>query len=151
LKYRLFLKYWLPVLLWMALIFTGSSDSKSYQHSSWIFVPFMHWLFPHMSQEHIDDLHLVFRKSCHLTEYAVLALLTWRANRRPLKNDPRPWNWQEAGLALSIVFAYAATDELHQVFVPTRTAEISDVMIDTTGGACALLILWILGHIRKRW
>jgi len=60
-----------------------------------------------------------------------------------VKNDPRPWLWPEAGLALAIVFAYAASDELHQVFVPTRTPLVSDVLIDTSGGAVALLLLWL--------
>jgi VanZ family protein len=60
-----------------------------------------------------------------------------------VKKDPRPWRWAEAGLALAIVFAYAAGDELHQVFVPSRTAQVSDVLIDTSGGAAALLLLWL--------
>ena len=55
--------------------------------------------------------------------------------RQPVKGDPRPWNWAEAGLSLSGVFAYAATDEFHQIFVPTRTPAVTDVMIDTCGGA----------------
>jgi VanZ family protein len=60
-----------------------------------------------------------------------------------VKNDPRPWSWAEAGLALAVVFAYAASDELHQVFVPNRTALVSDVLIDTSGGASFLLLLWV--------
>ena len=51
----------------------------------------------------------------------MLALLLWRAFRRPAKNDPRPWNWREARLTLLLVMLYAATDEFHQIFVPTRT------------------------------
>jgi VanZ family protein len=127
----------------MAMIFSFSSDAKSYQHSSLLFEPLMHWLFPHMPQTTIEEVHHLFRKTCHLTEYAILAGLVWRAVRKPVRNDPRPWNWAEAGLALSVVFAYAASDELHQVFVPTRTALVSDVLIDTSGGAVLLLLLWL--------
>ena len=36
---------------------------------------------------------------------------------------------------LPCVFLYAASDEFHQIFVPTRTAQVSDVFIDTAGGA----------------
>ncbi len=139
---RTFLKYWLPVLAWMALIFSASSDTQSYRHSSIVFEPLVHWLFPDMTQAHIEALHHAFRKGAHLTEYAVLALLLWRALHRPVKRDTRPWNWAEAGLALALVFLYAATDELHQVFVSLRTAQVSDVFIDTTGGALALAVLW---------
>jgi VanZ family protein len=138
-----FLRYWLPVAFWMTLVFSASADAQSFRHSSMLFEPLLRWLFPHLSPALVEALHHVFRKSCHLGEYAVLAWLFWRAIRKPVKNDPRPWRWAEAGLALAIVFAYAASDELHQVFVPPRTPLISDVLIDTSGGAVALLLLWL--------
>jgi len=143
LKLRIFLKYWLPVLLWMALIFSASGDAKSYQHTSTLFEPLLNWLFPQMPPTQIEALHHLFRKCGHLTEYAVLALSLWRAIHQPQKKSPRPWSWAEAGLALAIVFLYAASDELHQSFVPSRTAQISDVLIDTAGGAAALAVLWL--------
>jgi VanZ family protein len=151
LKLRPFLKYWLPVLILLALIFSASADSHSYEHTSLLVEPFLHWLFPKMSEAHVKAIHHLIRKSGHLTEYAVLALLLWRAIRRPVKKDPRPWIWPEAGLALAIVFLVAASDEFHQIFVSTRTALVSDVVIDTVGGAAALLALWIFGRWRKRW
>jgi VanZ family protein len=138
-----FLRYWLPVFIWMALIFSASADSQSYRHSSTLFEPLLRWLFPRMSPDTISELHHLFRKTCHLMEYAILAALVWRAGRKPVTDDPRPWNWAEAGFALSVVFAYAASDELHQVFVPNRTALVSDVMIDTSGGAALLALLWL--------
>jgi VanZ family protein len=91
------------------------------------------------------------RKCAHLTEYAVLALLLWRAMRKPVRNDPRPWNWREARFVLLLVMCYAATDEFHQIFVPARTSLVSDVFIDTAGGAAGLAALWILGRWRKHW
>jgi VanZ family protein len=104
-----------------------------------------------MSRARVETAHTFIRKCAHLTEYAVLALLLWRAVRRPVKNDPRPWVWPEAGLALAMVFLCAASDEFHQIFVPTRTALLSDVFIDTAGGAASLLALWIIGRWRKHW
>jgi VanZ family protein len=151
LKLRLFFKYWLPVLLWMALIFSASSDANSFAHSSRIIAPVLHWLFPRMPDDMVNLNVLLVRKCAHLTEYAVLALLLWRAVRRPVKNDPRPWVWPEAGLALASVFLYAAGDEFHQIFVPKRTARVSDVFIDTAGGAAGLLALWAFGRRQKRW
>ena len=138
-----FLRYWLPAIVWMVLIFSFSSDTQSFHHSSKYFEPLLHWLFPKMSQPTIEMLHHSFRKYCHVAEYAILGWLAWRAIRKPVKRDPRAWRWAEAGLALAVVFAYAAGDELHQVFVPARTAQISDVLLDTCGGAIALLALWL--------
>ena len=94
---------------------------------------------------------LLVRKCAHLIEYTVFALLLWRALRKPMKNDPRPWIWREARLALLIAALYAASDEFHQSFVPTRTALVSDVFVDTAGGAIGLLALWIIGRWRKQW
>ena len=150
-KIEKFLLYWLPPLGWMGLVFLGSADTASAKHSSGLFVPLMHWLFPGMATEHIEILHHAFRKCGHLTEFAIFALLLWRAIRQPQKCDVRPWRWDEAGLALTMVFTYAATDEFHQVFVPLRTAMVSDIFIDTIGGAMGLFTLWLVGKIFKRW
>jgi len=133
----------------MAVIFSASSDAKSYQHSSLFVEPLLRWLFPHMTPAHIEAIHHFIRKCGHLTEYAVLALLLWRATRQPVKNDPRPWNWRLAEVILGVVFLYAASDEFHQRFVPTRTPLVSDVFIDTGGGAIGLLALWLVRICRK--
>jgi VanZ family protein len=142
-KFRSFLKYWLSVLLWLALIFSASADAKSFQHTSTLFEPLLRWLFPQMPQSQIEAIHYAFRKCGHLTEFAILALLCWRAIHQPVRKVFRPWRWDEAGLALALVFLCAAGDEIHQVFVPSRTAQISDVCIDTAGGAVALGLLWL--------
>ncbi len=147
-KLRAFLKFWLPVLFWMALIFTASADAHSYEHSSRFVEPFLHWLFPKMSQVNIEKIHHVLRKCGHLTEYAILALLLWRALQMTNNNLPR-WSWPKVGGTLLLVFFFAATDEFHQRFVPTRTPLVSDVFIDTAGGAIGLLVLWLWHHFRK--
>ena len=116
-----------------------------------IFEPLMRWLFPGMSPGTLAEVHHLFRKTCHLTEYAIFGWLVWRAIRRPVRNDLRPWSWAEAGLALAVVFAYAASDEFHQMFVPTRTPLVTDVLIDTTGGLAMMLLLWAkVTIVRKR-
>jgi VanZ family protein len=150
-KLEKFLIYWLPPLGWMGLIFSVSCDTHSFQRSSGMFIPLFHWLFPGFSLETLEGIHYVVRKCAHLTEYAILALLFWRAIRQPRRDDPRPWRWDEAGLALSLVFLYAASDELHQVFVPDRTGMVSDVFVDSIGGAIGLLLLNLLGRMFKRW
>jgi len=149
-KTRSFVKYWLLPLAWMSLIFLGSSDSHSYQHSSRLIEPLLHWLFPRMSQEHVETIHHLLRKCAHLTEYAMLGLLLWRAIRKPIRNDSRPWRWRDAAIAVAIVLLYASSDEFHQRFVPTRTPMVSDVFIDTTGAIIGMIVLRIFGR-RFRW
>jgi VanZ family protein len=151
LQLRALCKYWLPVLIWMALIFTASGDLRSYEHSSRILAPVLRWLFPHLSEDTINLLVFIARKCAHAVEYCVFALLLWRALRKPVKNDARPWNWRVAGIALLLAALYAASDELHQVFVATRTPRVHDVALDTLGGAAGLFVLWLIGRWRKRW
>ena len=144
-----FLRYWLPLLVWMGVIFMASADSESGPHASRFLGPFLRWLG--FAPAAADAALLLARKAAHLTEFALLAVLAWRAIRRPVRADPRPWNWPQAGWALLLSAAYAGSDEFHQAFVPTRVASVWDVLIDTVGAAAGLLALWIWGRWRKRW
>jgi len=121
------------------------------QHSSRIIGPLVRWLFPHVAESTVNDIVFLVRKCAHLTEFAILGLLFWRAFRKPVKRDPRPWSWVEARNAVLGVAFYAATDEFHQMFVPSRQASLIDVLIDSTGGALGLFALWAWGRWRKRW
>jgi VanZ family protein len=108
------LTVWLPVVVWAAAIFTFSSiPSLSTGLGTW---------------------DTILRKGAHLTEYAVLGGLLYRA----LGREP---------LALAVGIAYAATDELHQYFVRGRHASPVDVAIDAVGIAVGML-LWL--RLRER-
>jgi VanZ family protein len=137
------LRYWLPLLVWMAVIFSASADAQSTAHTSRFLEPFLRWLKQDISLEAIDAVRWVVRKTAHLAEYAVLAWLAWRALRRPERGDLSKWSWKPAVQALAIVIVYAATDEFHQTFVPNRTGSWKDVCIDTVGGMIGLVIVWL--------
>ena len=127
----------------MCLIYTASDDRASMQHSSRIIEPILRWLFPHLADATVREVVFLVRKCAHLTEYAVLALFIWRAIRKPVRLDSRPWKWREALNVLGWVALYAATDEFHQLFVPSRQASVWDVLIDTSGAALGLLAVWV--------
>src|SRR4051794_15896400 len=108
------LTVWLPVVVWAAVIFAFSSiPSLSSGLGAW---------------------DTVLRKGAHVTEYAVLGALLYRAFERET-------------LALVVGIAYAATDELHQHFVRGRHASPVDVAIDAVGVAVGMLI-WL--RLRQR-
>jgi VanZ family protein len=101
------LTVWLPVLVWAAVIFTLSSiPSLSTGLGMW---------------------DTVLRKGAHVTEYAILGGLLYRALGRE-------------ALALAVGIAYAASDELHQHFVRGRHASPVDVAIDAVGLAVGMLL-----------
>ena len=147
-RIRFLVRYWLPVLLWMGVIFSASSDSHSAAHSSRIIAPVVRWLWPDLSEEGVYGVVLLVRKCGHVAEYALLALLLWRGLHGRAK---RPWRWSEAGLALGLTALYAASDEFHQTFVPSRQGSPWDVLLDTSSAALALLCLWGIGRWRKWW
>ncbi|MBI2516802.1 MAG: VanZ family protein [Opitutae bacterium] len=138
------LKPWLPVVLWMGVIFAVSTDLGSYQHTSRFIGPLLRWLIPDISPEAVRQVQFLVRKAAHFTEYAILALLARRAAGHSLRVAETHRHVRAAGLALLIAAGYAATDEWHQSFVPSRTASPTDVLIDTTGAGAALAaaLLW---------
>ncbi|MFN2622594.1 MAG: VanZ family protein [Chthoniobacterales bacterium] len=129
---RRFLKYWLPVLAWMIFIFVGSTDLLSAEHTSRFIGPFLRWFAPDVSDATIASVQFIVRKCAHLTEYAILAALLYRAFRQHRDRVFR--------IAFIIAALYAALDEFHQSFVASRTASPWDVTIDCAGALIGLLL-----------
>src|SRR5882724_6266150 len=115
----------------MVLIFSASSDRLSFQHSSRLMGPLIRWLFPSLQEPTVAQIMFVIRKCAHFTEYGILALLFWWALRAPADRDVSRVRGSEAWLALGLVALYAATDEWHQSFVPSRQGSVWDVLLDT--------------------
>lgn len=134
---RKVLKYWLPVLLWTIFIFVGSTDLMSAEHTSRFIGPFLRWFSPDVSEATVALVQLVVRKGAHLTEYAILASLLYRAFRQG-----RDLFGRAAAFSLFIAAVCAALDEFHQSFVSTRTASPFDVAIDIAGAVAGALIYW---------
>ena len=62
---RTFVSYWVPVIAWMILIFAGSTDVLSAEHTSRFLVPFLRWLDPEISFATIAHINIVLRKLAH--------------------------------------------------------------------------------------
>jgi VanZ family protein len=107
-------------------------------------------LKPGLSEVALDRAQYAIRKAAHITEYAVLTALLWRALRRRQPGPLPTWDWRIAGRAFGLAVAFAASDELHQLFVPTREGRIRDVLYDSAGAAAALLALWAWDAWRRR-
>lgn len=71
----------------------------------------------------------ILRKGAHMAEFGLLWWLWWRA-----------FDYRRPRLAVAITLAYAATDELHQVFVSGRHGSPLDWLIDATGVAIAVAL-----------
>jgi VanZ family protein len=102
---------WAPAVIYMALIFYSSSQSDP---------------APALTQ-HVWD------KLLHASGYGVLALLYWWA----LGGETLTLR-ATALAAILLASAYAASDEVHQLFTPGRNADVNDWMADTLGAALAI-------------
>lgn len=143
--------YWLPPILWMTLIFWGSTDALSTRRTSRIIGPILRWFDPNVRQETIEGVQTVVRKTAHMTEYGVLALLYWRALYRPGVEGKRVWSRRAAVTAFVLAVAYAASDEFHQSFVASREGSVRDVGFDSAGALVALVALWLIGRRLGWW
>src|SRR5207249_7141941 len=85
------LAFWLPPLVWMAMIAWFSTGEFSADQTSRVLGPVFRWLFPGAGEPELAALHAITRKTGHFTEYAVLAALWFVAltHERRLSR-PRP-------------------------------------------------------------
>jgi VanZ family protein len=134
----------------MALIFSASTEAGSSRQTSRIIGPVLRWLYPQVSDATVEQMQFAVRKASHMAEYAILAGLLWRAKRKPVRNDPRPWQWGPVLFAWLLAALYACSDELHQHFVASRQASAWDVLLDSAGAALGLMALDQLRRWRKR-
>ncbi|MDQ3117652.1 MAG: VanZ family protein [Verrucomicrobiota bacterium] len=144
-KIREIARAWLPVVLWLTLMFFGSTDLMSAEHTSRFLTPFLRWLNPAISPEAIAQAHFFVRKAAHVTEYAILASLLFRAGR-----GLRGGFWRRAAFAFFPALLFAAADEWHQSFVQTRTASLGDVCIDGVGAIIGILICGVVWLVLER-
>ncbi len=138
---------WLVVLIWMGLIFFLSSQeaADSNQLSTGItkfIMDLISGTFPGLSPQ-VQWLNHIVRKNAHFIAYLVLGILQVNALYLNGKRGGKAFI-----LALLISFLYAASDEFHQTFVPGRSGELRDVMIDTAG---ALTGIGTYMLIRMKW
>jgi VanZ family protein len=137
-------KNWLPVVAWACLIPGLSTDAFSSEHTSAFIIPVLHWLLPRAGAETLELIHAIIRKMAHLTEYFIFSIFLLRG----LRGRDRGWKLRWAIWAVVIAAGYAALDEFHQSFVPSRTASPWDALLDTAGASAAQVVLW-LRHLSR--
>lgn len=133
------LRYWGPVVLWLALITLFSTGIFHGGFTYRLVRAVLLAVVPDLSPETVALIHLGVRKLAHVLEYFVLTLLLYRAFRQDAL-DGRHWRW--ALYSLTGAVAFAGMDELHQRFHPLRTGSPSDVAIDAVGILMSQLLLW---------
>jgi len=105
-----------------------SSDYFSGEQTGGFLLPLLELLLPGASPATLEAVHALVRKLAHVTEYAILAILLVRA-----LDHPERAALTTAAAAVALGTAYAAVDELHQTWVPSRVGSPYDVALDACG------------------
>ncbi len=119
---------WLPPLAWMGVIYFLSTDHLS------------------MPEVRRGWTGFLAAKAIHAAEYAVLALLCYRAVAGQLVS----WSRRGAFWALLWTAAYAVADEYHQSMTLHRNGNVGDVMLDLVGALVAVGAVRALTSMRGR-
>ena len=136
------------VVGWMLAIFHFSAQPG--EESSDLSGGVSYWLAQQVSRifhldwkevkllEVAEMIHYPIRKLAHMTEYGILAVLTFGAAEtyQSLRQGKRRYL-----TAVLVTFLYAVSDELHQLFVPGRDGRFTDVLVDTTGAVIGLVVM----------
>lgn len=144
------------IILWMIVIFTFSaqpapqssevSGSVAYRIAEWQNDFFRLGKTDAELSAQAESMQLIIRKGAHMGEYALLAfLLCLHFSCYPMSKR------KLALLVMGITAGYAATDELHQLFVPGRAGRLSDVCIDSLGGVLGYASYLILFRLWHKW
>lgn len=130
---------YVPLFLWIGVIFYLSSSQGSASETSRFIRPILEFFFPAALPETISFYHGIIRKFAHFAEYAVLGLLACRAfNTAALRTTRLLYAWL-------LVIVVAVLDETNQSLNPSRTGSAVDVTIDVIGGTVAVILFYFFG------
>ena len=139
------------IILWMGVIFSFSSDDadKSTIKSDGVIIKITETalnkkLSDKEKKEYTTKYIVPVRKSAHFTLYFILGILVFL-----FVKEFTVISYKVVLISVIVVLLYSISDEVHQLFVPGRSGEVLDVMIDTMGGFISCNILYLI-YRRKR-
>ncbi len=133
-----FIKYWIPVLVLLGVIFWLSGANFTDGKTSEFFFPKIKSVFPGLSPDGIAFVHELIRAFAHIFEFFVFGLLLSLAiNRLHL-----PISGFKRGVLIFVLLClFALGDEVRQFLVALRQASLVDVGLDLVGGLLALILV----------
>lgn len=140
---------WAAVILWMVIIFnlSGQVAEESDQLSTGITEIIVRAIGKLAANIHLDmdSFHHLVRKNAHFFAYFVLGVLAANAFGQSGLHGCR-----KLIASLLICVLYAVSDEVHQLYIPGRSGEVRDVIIDSAGAGTGIGVYLICKWIRKR-
>ncbi|RKL68203.1 VanZ family protein [Salipaludibacillus neizhouensis] len=139
---------WTAAVSWMALIFylshqPATESSELSTGITEVILSTVESIAPNLDVDMSYFNHIV-RKNAHFFAYLTLGLLVLHAMRRSGVRG-----YQGAASALVIGVLYAISDEVHQLFIPGRSGEVRDVLIDSGGASAGIGLYLLVVKIKK--
>ena len=139
------MRTWLPVLA-CAMVF--AVESTQYFGSDRTSAPLqraVEAIFGYDACVHWDLIHHLIRKTGHFMGYGIFSLVCFRGFWITMQNTALqlPRQLRAYGLAILATFLVAGADEFHQSFLPNRTGQFSDVLLDCCGAAMLCFVLFL--------
>jgi len=149
---------WAPVVIAFGVIACESTGTFSAQNTSSWLRPIVERITGHIPDNLWGWGHHIFRKSGHLTGYALMCFTFLRAWLWTRARQPAlsliGWRLQSCLVSILCTAAVASLDEWHQTTIPSRTGAIADVGIDTLGALLGCVVVafvfqwWRLSQVR---
>ena len=130
---------WLPVAAWGALILFASTGIASGQRTA-DFLQYLFALFHFGSGHHpahLGEINYFARKTAHVLQFVIYALLVWRGLRLAPAVETRPLRVFFWAVGSATVLGFAS--EGIQIFFPMRSPLFSDVVLDVCGAIAGIL------------
>lgn len=133
---------WLAVVIWATAIFLLSHESAdSSSERSGLLVSMLLNLGVGDS---LDISETIIRKTAHLMMYAVLGMLLFIALKASIETR------RAVAGAIALATIYATTDEIHQLFIPGRSGEVRDVLVDGLGACIGVSLVYLITKKRRK-
>lgn len=140
---------WIAVLLWMLLIFTLSAqhalESSCLSHKfSEVIIEKVSMVIPldietSTTTDFVKCFNYIIRKSAHVSEYFILGALVMNAMK-----TSKVRRFKAFIFSVLLCILYAVSDEIHQLFVPGRGAQVMDVLIDSVGAIAGIRCIFLI-------
>ncbi len=155
-SFKMLLRNWWPVLVWLGILRIESTDLASATHTSGLLYAILSHLVRHINPQLVETLDAVLRKTGHFVGYGILGALVFYALRNTNRDRIQPflmrrwgfylrdfWRAEWATLGLLVTVITASLDEIHQSFIPSRTGALQDVVLDTCGAVVLQIVIYV--------
>ena len=142
------LNLWLPPLIAICVIATESTKTFGADHTSRFLRPLLEHLFGHFGDSVWDEFHHLLRKSGHFLGYGLVCLAFLRSwlliFAGTVDLSITAWRIRASLTAILSTATIASLDEWHQTYLPNRTGNATDVLLDTCGATTIVLLTWLI-------